>query len=134
MSKIIKTDTEWRQQLSDEEYRVIRQKGTEKPFSGEYDQFFENGQYHCKGCGEILFVSEDKFDAGCGWPSFSRPENADKLEEHADHSLLGRPRTEVTCQRCGAHLGHVFDDGPKQMTGMRYCINSVALQFEKQKP
>lgn len=130
MTKIKKTNAEWKAALTPEQYHVMREKGTEQPFSGEYDQHFKEGMYECKGCGHVLFKSEDKFDAGCGWPSFSQPINKDTLEEHEDVSLAGMPRTEVTCENCGAHLGHVFSDGPQALTGQRYCINSVALNFK----
>lgn len=130
MAQIKKTDKVLREQLSDEAYHVTQEKGTEKPFSGEYDQCFKDGVYHCVCCGEVLFKSDDKFDPGCGWPSFTQPAEASALEEHPDDSIPGRPRTEVTCQSCGAHLGHVFDDGPNP-TGLRYCINSVALKLKE---
>lgn len=131
MSKISKTDKEWKEQLTDEQYQVTRKKGTEAPFSGEYDQFFEKGVYRCICCGAELFKSKDKFDSGCGWPSFSHPVKEENIEEHPDPSIPGRPRTEVICHQCDAHLGHVFDDGPVEKGGLRYCINSVALKFEE---
>ena len=131
MTKITKTNDEWKKQLTAEEYHVTREKGTEAPFSGEYDKCFDPGTYHCTCCGKALFESDDKFDPGCGWPSFTKPIDEIALEEHEDLSIVGRPRTEVTCQHCGAHLGHVFDDGPKESTGLRYCINSVAIKLDK---
>jgi peptide-methionine (R)-S-oxide reductase len=129
VTKIARTDTEWRDALSPEQYRVLRQKGTEAPFSGEYDHTFEPGSYHCAGCGAVLFESDTKYDSGCGWPAFYAPANDDAIDEEVDTSY-GMVRTEVMCASCGGHLGHVFPDGPHP-TGIRYCINSGALKLEE---
>ena len=129
MTKVDRTDAEWRAQLDPEQYRILRQKGTEAPFSGEYDHVFEPGTYHCVGCGTELFESDAKYDSGCGWPAFFAPASAEALEEETDTSL-GMVRTEVMCAACGGHLGHVFPDGPHP-TGVRYCINSAALKLEE---
>ena len=122
------TKDELRKRLGEEAYRVTQEKGTEEPFSGQYDQFNEVGVYKCMVCGEKLFSSEKKFDAGCGWPSFSAPAEAGKVVEKEDTSY-GMHRKEVICKNCGAHLGHVFSDGPKP-SGLRYCINSVSLKHQ----
>lgn len=126
--KIRKTDAEWRLQMTPEQFRVARQKGTERPFSGEYWDKTEAGTYRCVGCGTPLFESATKFDAGCGWPSFYKPVTEENVAEQVD-SAFGIERTEVVCAACEAHLGHVFQDGPEP-TGLRYCMNSVSLKFE----
>ena len=126
--KIRKTDAEWRSQMTPEQFRVARQKGTERPFSGEYWDKTEAGTYRCVGCGTPLFESRTKFDAGCGWPSYWEPVNSEVVERVRDASH-GMVRVEVRCNRCGTHLGHVFEDGPEP-TGERFCINSAAIQFK----
>jgi peptide-methionine (R)-S-oxide reductase len=127
MAYIPRSEEEWQQNLSAEEYRVMREKGTEQPFTGAYNMHFEKGMYTCKGCGTELFEHTSKFDSGCGWPSFDRAKDEGVIREIRDTSL-GMIRTEIVCGNCNSHLGHVFDDGPTD-TGLRYCVNSVSLEF-----
>ena len=127
-TKVEKSEQEWREQLTPEQYEVLRRAGTEPPFSGAYNYAKESGMYLCAACGAELFPSDTKFDSGTGWPSFTEPATAEAVELHTDRSL-GMTRTEVTCRRCGSHLGHVFDDGPNP-TGQRYCINSLSLDLD----
>ncbi|MEO7720032.1 MAG: peptide-methionine (R)-S-oxide reductase MsrB [Capsulimonas sp.] len=126
--KIVKTEEEWREELTPEQYRVLRQKGTERPFTGKYYDVKDNGEYVCAACGATLFSSDTKFDSGCGWPSFYDA-NPGAVEMHED-TTHGMRRIEVTCAACDGHLGHVFPDGPKP-TGQRYCINSVSVELKK---
>ena len=130
--KVQKSEQEWKAELTPEQYRVLREKGTERAFTGDYHATKEQGTYRCAGCGAELFSSDTKFDSGTGWPSFWEPAGADAVETERDWGLL-MPRTEVHCASCGGHLGHVFSDGPHP-TGLRYCINSASLDLEPEKP
>ena len=132
MSQVSKTDEEWREQLTPEQYEVLRRKGTERAGTGKYAYSKDDGMYRCAGCGAALFSSDAKFESGTGWPSFTEPALAEAVELHEDSSH-GMRRTEVTCRACGGHLGHVFPDGPGP-TGMRYCINSASLDLDPETP
>jgi peptide-methionine (R)-S-oxide reductase len=129
LQKVKKSEEEWRRELTPEQYDVVRRKGTEAPFSSELNDVKDPGTFVCVACGQPLFSAEHKFDSGTGWPSFDRPADDEAVEKEADNSFLMR-RTEVLCSRCDAHLGHVFDDGPADTTGQRYCINGCALEFK----
>jgi peptide-methionine (R)-S-oxide reductase len=127
---IIRSDAEWRTVLTEEQYQVLRKKDTERPFTGALTENHATGNYHCAGCGALLFLSSAKFDSGCGWPSFMLPADSKAIVEHEDLSH-GMRRIEVTCATCGGHLGHLFPDGPEP-TGLRYCINSASLNFKRE--
>lgn len=126
--KTILTDAEWRARLTPQQYHILREKGTERAYTGEYDKHYDAGEYYCAGCGAKLFQSDAKYNSGCGWPAFTRPSEGEAVAEHRDTSY-GMIRTEVTCAACDGHLGHVFPDGPPDQGGLRYCINSAALDF-----
>ena len=128
--QVNKTEKEWKEQLSPEEFYVLRQKGTERPFSGEYNLHFEKGTYTCRACDAPLFTSDSKFDSHCGWPSFDAGIESGAIVEKIDKTL-GMIRTEIMCAKCGGHLGHVFNDGPTA-TGLRYCVNSLSISFDKE--
>lgn len=129
--KIIKTEEEWKKILTPEQYHILREKGTERPFTGKYDTFFEEGIYVCAGCGQELFTSDSKFNSGCGWPAFDAPTDKQQIDYKKDNSF-GMLRVEILCSNCGGHLGHVFNDGPTE-TGERYCVNSGSIDFQKEK-
>ncbi len=129
MSDYNLTENEWKEKLSEQEYHVLREKGTEPPHSGKYNTHFDKGKYHCNGCGSLLFDSNSKFKSNCGWPSFDS--SVDGAIEYIKDTSFGMIRIEILCSNCGGHIGHIFDDGPTQ-TGKRYCVNSLSINFEKQ--
>ena len=128
---VVKTEAEWKAQLTEEEYYILREKGTERAWTGEYNKNYKNGNYNCKACNTLLFTSDTKFDSGSGWPSFDAPVNNTNVITESDNTF-GMSRTEILCGTCGGHLGHVFNDGPTA-TGKRYCVNSLSLSFEPKK-
>lgn len=130
--KIEKSESDWKKELSEEEYRVLREKGTERAFSGKYNLHFEDGMYKCRACGNELFTSDSKFESGCGWPSFDNQVSEDAVVTERD-TTHGMIRTEILCGNCGSHLGHVFNDGPTE-SGLRYCVNSVSVDFKSENP
>jgi len=131
VEKVKKTEAEWKQELSPEQYKIVREKGTEAPFTSELNDEKSEGTFKCVACGQPLFSSDNKFDSGTGWPSFDAPMDDELVETESDNSMFMK-RTEVLCSRCDAHLGHVFDDGPSETTGKRYCINGCALSFDEE--
>ena len=131
MEKVKKTEQEWKQELTPEQYEIVREKGTEAPFTSDLNDEKSDGTFKCVACGQELFSSDQKFDSGTGWPSFDAPMADEAVETESDNSMFMR-RTEVLCSRCDAHLGHVFDDGPAETTGKRYCINGCALKFDEE--
>jgi peptide-methionine (R)-S-oxide reductase len=131
VEKVKKSEEEWKQELSPEQYKIVREKGTEAPFTSELNDNKAEGTYKCVACGQPLFSSDTKFESGTGWPSFDAPMDDEAVETEADNSMFMK-RTEVLCSRCDAHLGHVFDDGPAETTGQRYCINGCALEFDEE--
>ncbi|MSQ85982.1 MAG: peptide-methionine (R)-S-oxide reductase [Alphaproteobacteria bacterium] len=131
MSKVVKSEEQWRQDLTPEQYQILRRKGTERPFTGEYEKYKGDGVFICAGCGQALFDATTKYNSGSGWPSFYQPIEDKAVDEHSDQTL-GMTRVEVTCSNCGGHLGHVFPDGPRP-TGQRYCINSLSLKLDPKK-
>jgi peptide-methionine (R)-S-oxide reductase len=131
--EINKSEEEWKAQLTPEQFKILREKGTERPFTSKFEDFYDGGTYICAGCGNELFNSSSKFDSGCGWPSFYEALDSTKIITRMDYSY-GMVRIEIMCAKCGGHLGHVFDDGPKDKTGLRYCVNGLSLDFKKKNP
>ncbi|MFN4083573.1 MAG: peptide-methionine (R)-S-oxide reductase MsrB [Bacteroidia bacterium] len=128
--EIKKSELEWQKQLTPDQYRILRQKGTERPFTSKFEDFYDGGIYTCAGCGNELFTSDTKFDSGCGWPSFYDALDSSKIVTKIDYTH-GMTRVEIMCAKCGGHLGHVFNDGPQDKTGLRYCVNGLSLDFKK---